>query len=125
MNDDTRVMCNSYMAWVKTRPCFISGTYGVDAAHLRLFARPHLLGMPRANRLLDRTPRGHKPPYGFYCIPLKPELHRAEYKHSLHWWGDERKFFEHQGVSLDEVFSYGWQSSVEFFTDVWPTVEAL
>jgi hypothetical protein len=103
-------MVNSYMSFVRSHPCFISGSYDdVECCHVFLVTRQGLATTPRTQRPLDRTHTSHKGVHGLYCIPLTKELHREQHRIGL------QAFFSKYEFSMAEVYSYISEMLANYF----------
>ena len=103
-------MVNNYMAFVRSHPCFITGTYDdVECCHIFLVTRQGLATTQRTQRVLDRTHTSHKGVYGLYCIPLTKELHRQQHQIGL------QAFFAKHEISMTEVYSYTSELLASYF----------
>ena len=88
----------AFQAWLKNRPCCVSGRHGVEVHHMYGSSFTH-------NKILV----GH-----LACIPLHPDFHRGE--HGIHTIGKNAWVGIHGAqASLFEkqVYDYGVETGLE------------
>lgn len=73
-----------YLAWLHELPCLISGQSPVEAAHVN-YAAPNCgaMGRGKGQKASDR-----------WAVPLRADLHRSQ-----HDFGNERRWWELQGIN--------------------------
>jgi len=91
---------HDYYGFVKTRPCLVRGTMGVDVAHLSAIDVTFL----GEHRIKNKLGTSHKGRRGFMCVPLSPDLHRITGGNPMafHKVG-EANFWMQFGISYEEV----------------------
>jgi hypothetical protein len=89
----------SHLAFIRDLPCCICGAAS-EAAHIRYGALSH--GKPG-------TGAGEKPS-DKYCVPLCPSHHRLDTE-SQHAVGDERRWWQAQGIDPIVISALLWQVS--------------
>ncbi len=73
----------AFLAWLRKRPCIISGRTPVEACHIRM-----------GNPALGKVAAGmQEKPSDFWCVPLHPDLHREQ--HSM----NEEAFWKKYGIN--------------------------
>ena len=104
------VKAKSYLAWLHDLPCVISGRRPVEAAHVN-FANPALgaMGRGKGQKASDR-----------WALPLHPDLHRAQ-----HDFGDERRWWELQGINPHQIGLILWGLWKERGADATPQAERI
>lgn len=99
---DEKELLRRYFAWLKYRPSLVTGRVGEsDVAH---FTLPLRAVWPGRAPTVAWSGTGHTGVRGFFALPLEPELHRAEYKHSYHDLGQEA-FLALHNIPLEHVAS--------------------